>query len=447
MWRGLAFFVSIIAFFVCIQFNANYEYSQIAWLPFGLLVFTILDKFLLKKIDHSYVYALFYVQAILRYCIVPIGVSIGDWMLVGHNTNHGLYAIMIMLFELICVLIVLLIQDKNFHKNINSNKVILISRSSSLMLFLLISFVIIYLSGFFEKVNSIWNLSAYMEVIARDENLETSSLGGLLFIPFKIAILLIVSSRILESKNSNLSKTILLILVMMIAASFIVGTSRLSIVTFILPFYFILKTILSKQMLRVVNVFLALLMFGALLVTSITKFSTNNNSSSLSTLLDTSSLNAYFGGVGNVAKGVDLFTEREIKDYGLFFINDIFQNVPIISKLTDDTYKTNNIFNYGIYGHSDWQTQIVPLSVAGLFHFDIFGVGLYSSFFLFLACYFERKGRQESYLPYKFVFFSIMLSLSMIFMLNVGSMIVTIIRSMLFVYVPFYLNNKLSRRI
>lgn len=306
-------------------------------------------------------------------------------------------------------------------------------------------FLIILNSNFFNKVNLIWDLSNYVEkVMIGGEEIESGSLGGLLFIPFKVALLLILSSFILNAKINKNIKVFFLVVLIGISASFIVGASRFSIVTFILPFYFILITIFSKKLKTMINVGLLLIIIPVILITSLAKFTRGDKVATTSTILKTDSYNAYFSGVANVAIGIDSFEDLNDKEYSLFFFNDIFQNVPLLSKLTDNKYKSNYVFNETIYGHREWQIQIVPLSIAGLFHFNILGVGIYSCLFLSLAFYYERKAKKEIYLPYKYVFYSLMFALSLVFMFNIGSMIATIVRSFFFIYFPFYMSNRLN---
>ena len=437
--------ICLLSIGYCLEFNGNQNYEQIALLPFFLLVFTLLGIWGFPKLKGSIVYYSFYVQATIRYCIVPVGISLGEKLGNGENSLNGSTAIFVMGLELFAVFLLFVYQNTK-QETKNSPDVILISRNYWIYLFAFLMLIIIVATGFFTMVSFLWNLSSYIEKYeGTGEELGIGSLGGVLFVPFKIIVLLILASLVLAAKNLNQNKkNILLIAIMGIMSLFIVGSSRLSILLFILPFYLVLTSILNKKSKRFVGISLLSLMIPILLVASLAKFTRGDNVASTESLLNTGSFNAYFAGVGNVAVGIDAFEKEANKTYILSFVNDIFQNIPLLSKLTDDTYKTNMPFNREILGHSLWQTQIVPLNIAGLFHFNIYGVWFYAVAFLSLALFFERKAREETYLPYKYVFYSLAITLSMVFMLNIGSMGASIFRMFVFVYFPFAVMRKLN---
>lgn len=443
----IIFVLCFLATFVCGFFNENANYPFLFLLPFSLMIFIAICNFNFEETKKSYVYYIFSFQAFIRYCIIPVGIALGNTIHEGDNSVNINSAIFYMIIELSFIFFLFLYQNYKVQKTIYRNKIKLVSKNIWLYLIVAIFFLIILRSGFFNKVNFIWNLSNFVENITSNEkDVEYSSLGGLLFIPFKISLMLIIASVILETNRiSNIYKMLMLFLLMVISSSFIVGMSRLSILTFILPFYFIILSIQAKKMKRMFSVGLLILIVPVTIATSIDKFSRGDRIITTKDIIDTNSLNAYFSGVRNIVIGIDAFEEHDDKNYISFLLNDLFQNVPIVSKLTDNSYKSNIVFNKKYFGHSEWQTQIVPLSIAGLFHFNIFGVGLYSCLFLLLAFFFEKKAKQASYLPYKYIFYNLTLILSMVFMLNIGSMIASIFRSLIFVYLPFYITDKLYK--
>lgn len=431
---------------VCVVGNHNLYYSNISLLPLSLLLFSLLGNLFFRNLKRTYVLSIFYIQAIIRYCLIPIGISAGNDLGNGNLSQNGNNAILFMIAELIFIFILFLYQNHKFKHIKNSINIIFVSKNYWLYLAVVLMFVVILISGFLAKVIPIWNLQEYALQINDGTDVEVSSIGGLLFNPFKIAVILLISSVILKSKKLTRNvKISLLILLMCFAGSFIVGFSRFSIILFILPFYFLIIGFASKKTKRAINLVMLTIFSSIIIVTSIGKFSRGNNDYGINDIITTSSLNAYFAGPGNVAVGVDAFEGIVNKEYGKFLINDLFQNVPLLSKITSDSHKSNFVFNNKIYGHRLYRDQIVPLSIAGLFHFDVFGIGIYSTLFLFLAFYFEIKARKEEYLPYKYVFFALMVSFSLVFMLNVGSMVASPIRTFVFTYLLFYLSRNLNK--
>ncbi len=444
----MRFITAVICLFAIgfgLDFNGNPNYQHVVLLPLFLLLFTILEHWAFPKLEKGIVYYIFYFQAIIRFCIIPIGVAVGENLDNGTHSSNGTSAIFIIGFELLCIFLLFIYQNSK-QTSKNAPNVILIGKNYWAYLIAFVMLLLIIGSGFLAKVNFLWDFATYVERYeVGGEELQANSLGGVLFVPFKIITLLILASFILGSKQlSENQKNILLIMLMGGMSLFIVGTSRLSILLFILPFYLVLTSILNKKSKKFIGAGLLGIMLPILLIASLIKYTKGDNVATTESLLNTSSLNAYFAGVGNVAVGIDAFEKIEHKTYTLSFLNDIFQNIPLLSKITDDTYKTNMIFNREIYNHSLWQDQIVPLNISGLFHFNIYGVGLYAVFCLFFAMYLERKAKEEEYLPYKYMFYGLAITLSMVYMLNLGSMMASIFRTFVFMYLPFAVLRKLN---
>src|SRR5690606_18882762 len=137
--------------------------------------------------------------------------------------------------------------------------------------------------------------------------------------------------------------------------------------------------------------------------------------------------------------GVEAFNTIKWSDSVFYLFNDTLQNVPILSKLTDDTYKTTIRFNEAIYGHKLWADQIVPLSVSGLFHFGYIGIFIYNPFFIVIALFFERCAYQFKYIGYKYIYLYLSVVFSLVFMLNLGSFYADLIKTFLFLFIPMLL--------
>lgn len=428
--------------------NVNFQYIYV--LPISLLIFFFLERITVTKIRKSFVYYIFYIQAIIRYTIIPIGIANNFDVGNGNITIYGNLAVFLMILELMYCYIVFLVSSNifNFTQFKQAKKLILVKKSYLTFAFIFVLFLIIFSSGYLSKVNMIWNLNKYI-IESQSGNLDDeniNSIGGLLFKPFKIITLLLIATYIISSnKIKENYKFYLLVGLILLMSLFIVGSSRMSIITFIIPYYIIISNIFGNKYKKKLTIYLGVIIIPIIIFTSINKFTRVDREVNVETILSISSLNAYFAGPGNMAIGIESFENLKEKEYASFLFNDLFQNVPLVSKLTNPLKKSNYVFNREIYGHSYWQTQIVPLNISALYHFNYFGFGIYTSLFLFLAFYMNSIAINENNIVYKYVFLSIALSLSMIFMLNIGSMIVTIIRSFIFIYFPFFIINNLNR--
>lgn len=444
-FKNIVYILSIVSFFLCFFQEGNPRYPYLFVLPLSLLVISFFLFKIFKKLKNSIVFNLFIIQAIIRYCFVPYKIASGDYLHVGFNSLNGNTAIFLMTLEILFAFIVLhILADKQNKAYINKTKTTIALNNSVLLYVLIISmFIFIYFSGFLSKVNFIWDLEAYVQkYIVDNEELHDSGLAGILFTPFKVIVALFLISRVYLSKISYNKKKYFYLIILILASLFIVGISRLSILQFIFPLLVLVSLILDRKSAKQLITTTAIALIPVIFITSIAKLSRGDTQASSEDIFSTSSMNAYFSGPGNVATGIDAYEKLSLKNNSLFLINDMFQNAPGFSKYTLDAYKTNVIFNNEIYGSNPSRDQIVPLSTSGIFHFGFLGGFVYVPLFLMVALYMERKAYKERFLGYKYVFIALSITLSMVFMLNIGSFYFSIFSNLLFIYLPFYLIKK-----
>ncbi|ATA89101.1 hypothetical protein CGC58_04840 [Capnocytophaga stomatis] len=398
--------------------------------------------FLLLK--NSIVFNLFMIQALIRYCIMPYKVSTGEYM-TGFHSSNGEVAIFLMLLEIFFIFVILNFVAQKQQTSFISRTSYIKPISSSIFIYslLIALFSYIYISGYLSKVNLVWNLGSFVQKYVVDrEELKDTGFAGVLFTPLKTIAAIFFIGMVYNSKKISINKKKYIYLMIIVMSSiFIIGTSRLSIIHFALPLLILVTFMLDKKSSKKLIFAFGLFIIPIILIASIAKFTRGEQQATTESTFSTSSLNAYFAGPGNVATGLDAYGDLVIKNHSLFFINDMIQNLPGLAKYSSDTYKTNVFFNKAVYGHSLVRDQIVPLSVSGVFHFGIFGGFLYAPLFLLISLYIERKSYKETFLGYKYVYITLSITLSMIFMLNIGSMYFAFAVSLLFIYMPFYIVN------
>ena len=452
--KNIIYIISLISTFLCLYFTQilhNQQYEYIYLLPLSLFILSVLFSKNFEYLKHSLVFNVFLIQAVIRYCILPVQISYDGYTMIGFNSKNSNAATFVMIAELISVFFVFhIISTKQYHANRNrSNKIILLENNIPLFILIILMFCYLYFSQYFDIVNPIWNLNEFVrQNIMYNEKNEIPSLAGLLFSPFKAIIALLLMSLVVKSKKiKQKNKKYYLLLLISLLSFFIVGVSRWSILSFAIPLIILaVNYMLDKKTARQLILIIIPFLLFIIISSSIAKFNRQDSQEyTINNIFNVASLNAYFSGIGNIAVGIDAYENLESKNHLSFFINDIFQNVPLASKYTNDKYKSNFVFNKHIYGHNMYQIQIVPLSIAGIFHFDFIGCFIYSSFFLAIAFMFERKSYKTEYIPYKYLYISLAFTLSLVFMLNIGSMVATIIRSLLFILLPFVLIEKIQK--
>src|SRR5690554_1188720 len=395
-------FTAIFAFLAVFFLGEKTSYDYVFLLPLSVFILTLFFKRTLLLYNNSIVYYLVLLQISFRYLLLPILIAKGGIMTAGNYTSYGEETIFFMMIEVLSVYLVLAINAYKHKKVIQNNAPIqeFIEPNFILIIILGLTFSYIYLSGYFYKVNYIWELRNYIENKADFDN--DSALAGILFYPLRVIISLLFFSLIYTSRLKRNFKILFVLGIIALNSVIIVGTSRFRILFNILPLFFISYIVFNKIKMYI-TIGLISILIPVIVISTLAKFKTDYQDSHNTFLTSTATLNAYFSGPGNVSTGLELYFSEEPWNNTSFLYNDLFQNVPIMSKYTDNKFKTNIFFNEKIYGHRLYQDQIVPLSLNGLIHFGLIGVFIYPMFFIWLALVFERKFFKAKFIDRKSV--------------------------------------------
>lgn len=442
--KYIVIITGVLSFFLCLFEEGNPQYKTLFILPLSFSTMSFIFYKIFSRLKDSIVFNLFMIQALIRYCIIPYKVATGENM-TGFHSSNGEIAIFLMLLEFFFIFFIfnVVAQRQQMSFKYRTSYIKPINNSIFIYALLVALFSYVYISGYFSKVNLVWNLGSFVQKYVVDrEELEDTGFAGILFTPLKTIAAIFFIGMVYSNKKISINKKKYAYLIIIAFSSlFIIGTSRLSIIHFALPLLILVTFILDKKSSRKLVFAFGLLIIPIILIASIAKFTRGEQQATTESTFSTSSLNAYFAGPGNVATGLDAYEDLVIKNHSLFFINDMIQNLPGLAKHSSDTYKTNVLFNKAVYGHSLVRDQIVPLSTSGVFHFGIFGGFLYAPLFLLISLYIERRSYKEPFLGYKYVYITLSITLSMVFMLNIGSMYFAFAVSFLFIYIPFYVVN------
>lgn len=431
---------SLVSFLTVFYFSRVEGLEYIFILPLLIFILLISLRRSLCTYKSSIVFTLFLIQVVVRYLIIPILLPFNESAYASNIKAYGIETIYLMSLEAMFVFIFVSInaqkQKKSFISRIKTHEFIITSKN--LFLVLILIFIYIVLSGYLSRINYIWELQAYIN--SKNEIEDSSNFSALLFIPFRVIVNLLIIGKIHKSNLNKNKKVIWLILLLILNGIIIVGVSRFNLLLTVLPLFYIIYLTFDKLKTTILYSFIALII-PVILITTINKFQ-NTGVINNSEIINSNTLNAYFGGPGNVSTGLRVYESKNNWSSSTYLFNDLAQNIPFISNYTDGFEKTNIDFNRQIYGHRLYQDQIVPLSLNGLIHFGVLGIVIYPILFISLAFYFERLYYQNDFIGYKFVFITIAITLSLIFMLNIGSIVSAIFRNFMFLLFPLYLIKK-----
>lgn len=435
----LIFLSAISTAYSLVSLSSN-QTSLVALLPLTLLICLIVFIKLAFDLSKSFVFKLFLLQASIRYLLLPALYSSGQST--GRYSTYIEEAILVMVVELVLIFIIFLLFSKKYSLIITNSKLRIsyLKGYVFIPLILILIFLYIYTSGATAKITLVWELDNFVDqYITNGETLDIDTLGILLFNTFKVIFILYLISCIkLTNKIKEKQKKWIIMLVIIGSGLFIVGVSRFSFLLNIAVLFALLPSILSEKDTKKIIFTSVPVIIGILIIATIAKFSSKSTELSSDSIITASTLNDYFAGFGNIAIGFDSYEKVKFNESILYFLNDTFQNVPLLSKLTLDEYKTTLKFNESIYGNNSWADQIVPLSVSGLFHFGYIGLFLYAPFFIAMALNMELLSYKVKFIGFKYVFLYLSVILSLVFMLNIGSFYTNLFSIFLFIFIPLF---------
>lgn len=186
--------------------------------------------------------------------------------------------------------------------------------------------------------------------------------------------------------------------------------------------YFILKDLYSryKGELRAFLIIMGILGVSILTMQKFEYLQSEGIQQAVFRTFNYKSLNAYFAGPTNMA-----YTIRTKDDFGKFIsfrtlVNDIFGNMPIVNHITSDTDKTFYYFNRIIYGSWHSSDQICPFTGQAYLYMSYFGVVIMNIALITTAMFFENKANQAVYITWRYVYYYLMIIMSMGSIINIS---------------------------
>lgn len=443
--ENLVFLLFILFIIIGIGIYDNVKitsYNNVYLLPIGFSVYTLFCVKLFAKLKSYFVFWLISLQQVVRYVVLPLLFIFEDRIKLGNETGNETAAIYIMLVELFIVYIVYNIVWFRSRKVIYKVKNLTFLPLNMLTFAVVVLFMtIITFSGpFLDKLNFIWDFSSYFQLQRADElDLEqVSPIVTIMFPMMRAYIVLYIFSLIYSFKIKQGKKLLLSVIIVILNATIIIGSSRFSIVYATFPLILILIYFYPSYKNKIIR-YSFISSFLILIPASLMKYSHVSEVKGAGDFLSIYQLNAYFSGVVNNAIGYDSYEVQSMNfsERFKYLSSDILQNIPVLSRYSEDQFKTVIKFNREAYGNSISRDQIVPISISGLYHFSIYFFYIYLYIFILLAFRFERKSYYQNSPILFFIYISMAYTSASVMMINIGSMVSNLIVSGLF-FVPLF---------
>lgn len=197
---------------------------------------------------------------------------------------------------------------------------------------------------------------------------------------------------------------ILCFIVLMTPRLFYEGHSRLSILTPLIVSLFLLLSLFPIK--KKITVFVGtLLIVVSMTLLTMSKVYQVNNLNQITIRYPHNDLNAYFGGVDNVAIGIACYESyKESIDYEII-INDMFRNMLVVNQYFNSSKSSPSIFNSFIHGRRfETEDQIIPTLCQGLFYFGYALFWILPMIMVIVTCYADKKYYQSNNLTSAWLF-------------------------------------------
>lgn len=345
------------------------------------------------------------ITLIIRYVITPFfmwfnGHSIGR----GATPSAGNYqvAVLLMIFELIVIFITIELLSNKFYKKGEQSTFepeIKVNKNFIGSIFLFITLIVILLyPSLLERYSFVLTATEYNK--KSELNLPFGSLFPLMvqFASMLLTITIVNKLYKLYRKKRRPLLVYTSIFIIFVFSSFIVGTSRFSMILPMVTGMYLITRLYPKYNNMIYSSFGLIMILFVTMSTLVKQFGTTlatiDNSIQDVTSSISSSLQVYFSGIHNIAIAVktkELFNDDI--DFGLIF-GDLFSNVMLISEKFLSNFGGSKMFNYAFYNDSISTDQILPLIGQGYLYFGFFFSSIFIFIIIYFMMYFDKKSRK-----------------------------------------------------
>lgn len=390
-----------------------------------LLLFSlIITIILLSTISTVSGYGLWYTipmfYAVLYYLFIPKNIIIGPGFIVSNVVlfaRYELYPLFLMLFGLpngsqvqywstavnlmLIEIVVILLAFRLCCKK-NEKQLPRLSPQNHISTFVVLVLIVVYFAlivfvpDVFANRHFILNNSYIAEVLI----LSKAGRIGVVIKWLEYFLILLILNNVYVKKQSYF----LCLLVLIIPRLFYEGHSRLSILTPLTVAIFILISLFPEKK-KTTTLFGVIIIVFSMTLLTMTKVYRTNSIKNIVINNPQYDLNAYFGGINNVAVGIACYETNKNRINSDVIVNDMFRNMLVINKFFNSDNSSPTIFNGYIYGRrSETEDQIIPTICQGMFYFGYLFFWVLSVIMVFVTCYADKKFYQSNNIASSWLF-------------------------------------------
>lgn len=352
----------------------------------------------------------------------------------------------LMIYEVVIIFFVFQLLYKKFYTiEANSKDFINEEKSKNITGWLFIALCLLLALVYPEILSRYTFVFTAEQLKSKDLGIDVASIIPLLF-QLGILILTISLFNIIYKKylkKNHYKYVVLAIITVVLTSSFIMGTSRFSIVLPLVTGLYMIFLLFNRHR-KTISLISILAIFLVIILSSVLKSETinpsNSNDNFASNIND--NLQLYFSGVNNVAIAVE--TKRIYKPFQLESITgDITRNIALVNSFFQNDKSALNDYNVTFYGGGFSRDQILPMIGQGFLYFGFILSPVFSVIILLCLMYFDSKILKTDNFFMLYIYVYIALKYGLFMMSNFTNLISFLTNNFLILFLLFKLNEVL----
>lgn len=389
------------------------------------------------------------ISMFLRYLVSPLLISFEGLSYTGSivpfNESYNI-AVNLMLYELIVIFLAFQLLHKRFYsKKINSNPSLTPETNYVGWIFVLFCLLLILI---YPDILSRYSFILFAdELKGKDIGIDVIS-SIPLFVQLGSLILTISLINVFYKKNLKTNRfgyVLLSIATVFILSSFIIGTSRNSVIIPLVTGLYIIYIVFGRYKKIISTISAFAIGFVVVLTTYLKESTINTGESTLKEFVSdlNTDLQLYFSGINNVAIAVETSSIYPSFNIGSI-LDDITRSVVLLNSLFHSEKSALTDFNITFYNGGLARDQILPMIGQGYLYFGFILAPIFTLIILLLVMYFDSKIIKKDSLFLRYIYAYATLKIGLFMMSNFTILLSFLTNNFLILLILVVLNRKLT---
>lgn len=449
------FLIKIVLFSLGMLTSALLVLSD-SYIPYGLFLVPLTYSFLIiffpsmtKYLFSHLGVTILNITMLLRYVISPLlnsiyGVSVQN----GITPSQDSYtlAIYLIIFEMITVFILFSLFHKKFYINNVNRDLIKKTNITGWLYVIFCVFLIVIFPGLLDRYTFILTAETL-----ESKELEIDVISMIpLFLQMGSMVIMVSLLNVFFKKyikNHSGIFVFLSIVSVIFISSFIIGTSRFSIILPLVTGLYVVYLIYVNYRKVIASISIVVMFIYVIISTYLKSQTLNSATETISSTFQglNSDLQLYFSGITNVAVAIEtsnIYNSFQISS----ILADLTRNIVFINRFFTDNQNIFELFNLVYYNGGIQRDQILPMIGQGYLYFGFILAPVLTAIALLVMMYLDSKSVQTESIFTKFVFSYVTLKFGLLMMANFSNLLSFFVNQFLLLVIIFWFNNLLLKK-